>query len=540
MKRRTFIKYNALAAISITPLFADMDTDSTQNSHHHHNMDSMSKHNHNTHHMDMNTHDSHSHIDTSFITLENENLPLLNPKDFPQNLSLQPLPKLINQSKKQGEFHASIEIKEISLPFVKGGQTRFYTYNDTNAKVDSFLAPKIEVYEGDKVKIEVKNSLKEPTTIHWHGLPVPPSQDGNPMDSIAPNSNRIYEFSLPNDCAGTYWYHPHPHYTTSKQVYMGLAGAFVVKSKKDILRDFSESDWFITDLRLDSNAQIPANALSDWLDGREGEFVLINGQYKPNINVDSKQRIRIYNACSARYLNLEIEGADFILIGTDGGYIEQPIKQKQLFLSPASRVEVVIHNDKKGRFKLFGHFYDRDKMMPKNEEKILELAMLNIESQANLSLPRTLRLLPKPQNPKQELTIIMSEDHSKMHDLSTQSKEQIKQNLASMFLINDKTFDMERIDLSVKSGVVHDIIVVNKSHMDHPFHIHGTQFEVVEHNFKGKSEKPSFRALRDTINVRPNESLRLRMVQSFKGMRMFHCHILEHEDLGMMGNLMVE
>lgn len=537
MQRRTFIKYNALAALSITPLFADM-------AHNMHDMDSMSGHHHGTHdsstHTTHSTHASHNApIDTSFITLENENLPLLNPKDLRQNEPLYPLPRLTNTSKKQGQFHASIEVAEAHLPLVKGKQTKFYIYNDTMTKAVSYIAPKIEVYEGDRVKIEVKNSLKEPTTIHWHGLPVPPSQDGNPMDSIPPEGSRIYEFELPNDCAGTYWYHPHPHQATAKQVYMGLAGAFVVKSRDHALKDFSESDWFITDLRLDTNGQIPANSLSDWLDGREGELVLINGQHKPQINAKSKQRIRIYNACSARYLSLEIEGADFMLVGTDGGLIEKPMRQKRLFLSPASRAEVLIHNAKKGSFKLLSHLYDRDKMMSKDEPKILNLATLHINSLPS-ALPSRLRTFPPLPKSAQELHITMSEDHSKMHGLIKQSKEQIRQNLAAMFLLNGKVFGMNDVDLRVQRGVVHDIVVTNKSHMDHPFHIHGTQFEVVEQILNGRSEKTAFRAFRDTINVRPNESLRLRMKQSFKGARMFHCHILEHEDLGMMGNLVVE
>lgn len=531
MQRRTFIKYNTLAAISLMPLFSHNHNHST------HGMDSESNMSSNQHlHMKHN-----SHIDTSFITLENENIELLQSKYLPKQQPLKQLNLLTNQSKQKGEFQASIEIKEETFQIVKGKKTKFYIYNDMNANQSSFLAPKIEVFEGDKVKIVVKNSLKEPTTIHWHGLPVPPSQDGNPMDIISPNESRIYEFKLPIGCAGTYWYHPHPHKTTARQVYMGLAGVFVIKSQDDLLSKYAESDWFITDLRLTANGQIPNNALSDWLDGREGEFVLINGQYNPNIQMDSMQRIRIYNACSARYLNLEIQDASFLLVGTDGGFIEKPIELKQLFLSSASRVEVFIKNSKKGGFKLLSHLYDRDKMMPKNEPKVINLAKVHFESINKVSeLPKKLRTLPVLQNPIQQIEIVMSEDHSKMHGLSTQSKEEIKQNLASMFLINNKVFSMNEIDFRIPLNSVHDIIVTNKSHMDHPFHIHGTQFEVIELVRNNKTTKPKFRALIDTVNVRPNESLRLRMKQNFKGMRMFHCHILEHEDLGMMGNLMVE
>lgn len=540
MKRRTFMKYNAIAAFSLTPLFAEMQHMHGMMNHGSSgsNVDSMNDMN------PMNTGKNHIHhnIDTSFITLENENLPLLQAKDLSKEQALKPLTLLTNQSKKKGEFQASIEIKEKEVQIAKGKQTRFYTYNDVKSKSrQSFLAPKIEVFEGDRVKIFVKNSLKEPTTIHWHGLPVPPSQDGNPADAITPDDSRIYEFKLPNDCAGTYWYHPHPHHATAKQVYMGLAGAFVVKSRNDILQTNKESDWFITDLRLSADGKIPDNALSDWLDGREGEFVLINGQYNPSVDVNSMQRIRIYNACSARYLNLEIQDSSFVIIGTDGGLIEKPIEQKTLFLSPASRVEVLVKNTKKGSFKLINHLYDRDKMMPKDEPKILELASVNFNDINDTSLlPQKLRALPKLQKPEQQLEITMSEDHMKMHGLSMQGKDEIKQNLASMFLINNKVFAMNDIDLRVPANIVHDIVVTNKSHMDHPFHIHGTQFEVIEISSEGNITKPEFRALKDTVNVRPGESLRLRMKHNFKGILMFHCHILEHEDLGMMGNLLVE
>lgn len=132
---------------------------------------------------------------------------------------------------------------------------------------------------------------------------------------------------------------------------MGLAGCFVVKDKKDTLSHLKEKDLMITDLRLDENAQIPHNTLIDWLSGREGEFVLINGQYQPKIKLANNERIRIYNTSAARYLNLRIQGAKFILVGTDGILIEKPIFKDEIFL-PASRVEVLIDAAKDGEFKL--------------------------------------------------------------------------------------------------------------------------------------------------------------------------------------------
>ncbi|MCR2065968.1 multicopper oxidase family protein [Campylobacter helveticus] len=503
MQRRTFLKTSTLALVSTSLSYA------------------MPMHSNHTSHQN-------TPADTSFIHLAPLDLKLLDKKEFPANQALKPLNLLKNESKKKGYFKARIKITEEEIELIKGKKTKFYTYNA------SIPAPKIEVFEGDEVEIIVENHLKEPTTIHWHGLPVPPNQDGNPHDAILPKESRSYHFTLPQNCAGTYWYHPHPHYITSKQVFMGLSGAFVVKAKKDALSHFAEQDFMISDLRLDENAQIPHNNLYDWLNGREGEFVLINGQFEPKITLNN-EKIRLYNCCSARYLRLRIKGAKFLLVGTDGGLLERGVEKEELFLSPASRAEVFILAPK-GEFKLESLYYDRDKMLVKEEKKDLFLASVEIKNPP-LEIPKELRKFKPLDEPKEFKEVILSEDHAKMHGIAKKTQDELKNSLASMFLLNGKIFDMKRVDFSSRVGEVEDWIIINKSHMDHPFHIHGTQFELISSKLNGKVQKAEFRALRDTINVRPKEELRLRMKQDFKGLRMYHCHILEHEDLGMMGNL---
>ncbi|EAI4415557.1 multicopper oxidase family protein [Campylobacter fetus] len=516
MNRRTFLKLNALGLVSFCNAYAN-----------HINHFGM-------HHEMMNVNDSILNIDTSFINFSSNNLKLLDEKYFPQNQNLKALPLLKNESKTKNTFKATLQITQSQLEIVKGKKTKVYTYNGT------IPAPKIEVFEGDNVEILVKNRLSEPTTIHWHGLLVAPEQDGNPHDHILAGEERVYRFNLPMGSAGTYWYHPHPHHIASKQVFMGLAGAFVVKSKQDVLSDLVEKDLMISDLRLDENAQIPNNNLTDWLNGREGEFILINGQYKPKIRLVTNERIRIYNATSARYLRLKIHGANFILVGTDGGLIQKPIYKDEIFLTPASRVEVLIQSSKSGEFKLESLYYNRDKMMVQEEPKTLFLADIILENK-DISIPDKLRELPRLEEPKSFKEIIMSENHSKMMQImNSKDDNEIKAALASMFLMNSKTYDLNRTDLISEVGVVEEWVVNNNSHMDHPFHIHGTQFEVISSKLNNVVSKPEFRALRDTINVRPNEEIRLRMKQDFVGTRMFHCHILEHEDLGMMGNLEVK
>ena len=520
MNRRNFLRFNALGALSLSAIYAMPH----HQDHNHHSM-------HNMHHIPENQ----TNMDTSFIDIV-ENTELLSQDSIPINKDLKALPLLKNTSTKPNTFEATINIKEQNISLAKDKKTRFYTYNGV------IPGPKIEVNEGDKVIIKVINHLDEPTTIHWHGLPVPPEQDGNPHDPIAPHTERVYEFTLPEGSAGTYWYHPHPHFITAKQVARGLAGAFVVKAK-DSLSHLNEQDWFISDVGLDSEAKIRPNTLSDWLNGREGEFVLINGCFKPKINLTDTKRLRIYNATAARYLRLKIEGVDFIVAGSDGGLMQSPIVQEELFLCPASRAEVILKPNKDINIEnamLQSLYYDRDKMMQDtpNQDPI-NLATLNIESKS-IELPKILREIPKLGIPTASKTITMSEDHSQMHGLSKKSTQEIKEALTQMFLMDNKIYDPNRIDLHSSEGAIEEWKIINKSHMDHPFHIHGAQFEIMRSNLKGKIITPKVRSLHDTINLRPDEEITIKIRQDFRGLRMYHCHILEHESLGMMGNLMVE
>lgn len=448
---------------------------------------------------------------------------LLNPEQ-----PLRPLNLLKNESNQKGVFKAVINVEKTKLEIAKGFHTDVFAYNGT------IPAPKIVLNEGDKVQILVKNNLDDPTTVHWHGMIVPYRADGAPMNPIEPGGEYSYEFPVLKGTAGTYWYHPHPLGFTPQQVAMGLAGALVVKSK-DALSHLSEQDWMISDISLDGYGNIPPHSTADWMDGREGSFVLINGQFRPQISIESAQRIRIYNCCAARYLNLAIEGASFILVGTDGGLLEKAREVRTLLIVPAQRVEVIIKSSNSGHFKLTSLFYDRRKMMDMNpDESPLTLATIAY-TKHNISLPKKLRTIPKL-GPTKDLKRIELQERKMNHARMMQMKFE---DMKGLFMINGKTFDPGRFEFTSKVGKVEDWLVKNVADMDHPFHIHGTQFEVIERIVNGETKKPKFRALLDTVNVSPNETVKLRMKHHNPGMWMFHCHILEHEHLGMMSMLRV-
>lgn len=481
----------------------------------------MAQHNRHTHHT------MYDNIEIATATK------LLSPNALPRNLPLAPLTLLTNESQQKNVFRAKLVAKKQQIELVKNQPTEFFSYNG------NIPGPLIIANEGDRIELDFHNQLDEPTTVHCHGLPAPSDQDGNPQDPVLPNQSRVYQFTLPKGCAGTYWYHTHAHGLTASQAYKGLAGAIIVKAADDPLAHLPEQHWLISDLRLDQNAQIPGNDVIDWINGREGQFTLINGQHQPQINLTGQERIRIWNACSAKYLHLAIPNCEFIVVGTDGGLLEKPQPAvTQLLIAPAERYEVVVRIKQTGTSQLQNLPYNRGKMFVPYEPTTQLLAQINLTSSQNVELPHQLRQIDDfgEITAKKEVTFVERQHHH--IDWQQLSEQQTQDILKNMFLVNGKTYDMQRIDLVSNVNEVEEWSIFNISHMDHPFHIHGTQFIVLEHIFEDKSYQP-VKALKDTVNIRPYELVKIKIVQRQKGLRMFHCHILEHENLGMMAQLNV-
>ncbi|WP_053007499.1 multicopper oxidase family protein [Pragia fontium] len=444
---------------------------------------------------------------------------LLPESALPQNLPLPDLKKLINTSSQSNYFSATLTAKPVKLQLTPELNTEFWAYND------QIPGPAIEVFEGDTVEITLKNELPQATTIHWHGLPVPPDQDGNPQDEIAPGASHTYKFTLPEGCAGTYWYHPHGHNTVAEQAFRGLAGVFIVKPKQDPLAHIPVQNWLMSDLKLSSDGQIADNSMMDWMNGREGQFVLINGASKPQITLNQATRARIWNACSGRYLDLALNDADIYVIGTDGGLLLKPHQVKSLLLSPGERAEILIVPRKSTQQNLKALAYNRGKMGNVPEEVTRDLASIVMTQDSLPTLPEQLRALPLLGQP----TAVKKLEYT----------ETMEMGKGMNFLINGKKHDMNRIDLTSKLGEVEEWEIFNNSHMDHNFHIHGTQFTIIDHQLNGQVHQPEYIGHKDTINLKPYERVRIKIAQHHKGLRMYHCHILEHETLGMMGQLNV-
>ena len=452
-------------------------------------------------------------------------------QNLPTGAKLSQPAKLSNNSRAAGSFEAIIEAGVSSYEFVPGLITQVLTYNGSTP------GAMIEVTEGDRVRIDFKNRIPDQvSTIHWHGLDIPADQDGNPTDPVASGSDRAYEFTIPEGSAGSYWYHPHPHGFTSEQVYRGLAAPFIVRSKRDPLSaDLGDTVLFITTISLNADGSIAENTDADRFNGREGDHVLVNGAKQPTLTLPpgSSRRFRIYNATNGRFLRLAVDGHHMTLVGTDGGLLSAPVAGlEELLLAPAERAEIVIDfRAEAGSFTLNSMAYERgwmgrDKPLPTT----LQLMTFELAGEAAAPIPLPLKLrdvevLGKPVSTKR---IAFAETMGMANGAMTMG-----------FLIDGKAFDMARIDLKSRTGDVELWEIANTTDMDHPFHIHGTQFQIVERERNGVKTPSPYLAWKDTVNITSKETVQIKVRHSTSGLRMYHCHILEHEDAGMMGQLEV-
>ena len=452
-------------------------------------------------------------------------------QNLPTGAKLSQPAKLSNNSKSAGSFEAIIEAGVSSYEFVPGLTTQVLTYNGSTP------GAMIEVTEGDRVRIDFKNRIPDQvSTIHWHGLDIPADQDGNPTDPVASGSDRAYEFTIPEGSAGSYWYHPHPHGFTFEQVYRGLAAPFIVRSKRDpLIADLGDTVLFITTISLNTDGSIAENTDADRFNGREGDHVLVNGAKQPTLTLPpgSSRRFRVYNATNGRFLRLAVDGHHMTLVGTDGGLLSAPVANlEELLLAPAERAEIVIDfRAEAGSFTLNSMAYERgwmgrDKPLPTT----LQLMTFELAGEAAAPIPLPLKLrdvevLGKPVSTKR---IAFAETMGMANGAMTMG-----------FLIDGKAFDMARIDLKSRTGDVELWEIANTTDMDHPFHIHGTQFQIVERERNGVKTPSPYLAWKDTVNITSKETVQIKVRHSTPGLRMYHCHILEHEDAGMMGQLEV-
>lgn len=404
-------------------------------------------------------------------------------------------------------------------------------------------APRLETKPGDTVRIHFTNRLSQPTNLHYHGLHITPTGNAdNPFLTISPNERLTYEFTIPpNHPAGTFWYHPHHHGNVAEQVFSGLAGLFIVRGKLDeipAVKAAQEQFLMLKDFDLNANGQItPPNHMALMM-GREGSLITVNGQVNPTLTIASGGllRLRLLNASPSRFYRLALEDHSFYLIATDGGAVATPVELQELLLAPGERAEVLVKGDREPRqYRLLNLPYNRGGMMGNMDEMggmmhhNQDTQVQSVQPLATLTYQGSTNPIPLPEK-LIEVESLPNPDKSRRIELS------MGMGSSMAFLFNGKPFDMERIDADVKLGTVEDweLVNIDPDRMDHPFHMHVNSFQIISRN--GQPEP--YQAWKDTVLVKGGETVRIRIpFRDFIGRTVYHCHILDHEDLGMMGNV---
>lgn len=455
----------------------------------------------------------------------------------------QPLTTVIKSADGLLDFHLEAQDETVSLA---GRQAKLMAYNG------QVPAPRIEARAGDTVQIRFTNWLSQPSNLHYHGLHVSPTGNAdNPFLHVAPGEQIDYSFTLPDaHPAGLFWYHPHHHGHVAEQVAAGLAGLFVVRGELDEIPEVkaaTEEFLVLQDFELDAEGNIlqPHPLWQMW--GREGTVLTVNGQLTPKFTLPDQGlvRLRLLNASPSRIYRLQLEDHPFHLIATDGGALEEPVELPELILAPGERADVLVKGDRPpGEYALLSLPYDRGIGSMTAQMKA---DMDNDPQMAQMSkMMRSLRQLQT--QPQQLATVIYGDRTSsiplpkKLGAIAPLPEAQVQREFVldhgmdiqngAAFLINGKGFDPTRTDISTSLNQVEDWTIINAAGMDHPFHLHVHPFQVLSRNDKA----PPFLAWKDTVMVNAYERVKIRVkFADYPGKTVYHCHILDHEDKGMMG-----
>jgi len=500
------------------------------------------------------------------------------------------------------ELHA--EPGEVSLR--PGTPTRVWRYRGELLRGEpgtletiegSYLGPIIRVRRGQRIRIDLINGLPESTIIHWHGLHVPEAMDGHPRFAIAPGARYVYEFTVDNR-AGSYWFHPHPHGRTGKQVYAGLAGLFLVSDDKEsalaLPRGAHDLPLVIQDRQFDSDNQFVylggdggtaspgrggmggmggmmgggmrggrmmgggMGSMMAGMMGVLGDQILVNGSLQAAHAVDRRAyRLRLLNGSNTRTLKLAwSDRAPLTVIGNDGGLLAAPLRRDYVMLAAAERLDLWVDfsaskpgTERTLRSLAFEGGVDIGGMMGGGGAlrdgaafDVHHFKVGSAEPQAE-RLPQRLSNISAPE-PRRAVNFA----RPKVFEMT----------MAMMaWGINGRGFDMVGAtdQETVKLGTQEIWEFRNEGRgammgmvMPHSMHVHGLQFRVLSRAISGGFARQYDtvsaglvdEGWKDTVLVMPGE--RVRVLLSFEdhpGLFLYHCHMLEHEDSGLMRNYRV-
>ncbi|NOZ50813.1 MAG: multicopper oxidase domain-containing protein [Chloroflexi bacterium] len=463
-----------------------------------------------------------------------------------------------------------------SVPIFSGQATQVWQFQGELLKGDasalqtvpnSYLGPIIRAKKGQQINVHFRSQLPQETIVHWHGLHVSADMDGHPRYAIQENETYEYQFKLRNR-AGTYWYHPHPHGLTGPQVYAGMAGFFLISDEEEQAAGLPSGEFdiplVIQDRIFDDNNQLVyrGNGMMDQMMGFLGDQVFVNGQPDFTLSVATRPyRLRLLNGSNSRIYKLGwSDGTPFTVIGSDGGLLEKPVQRPYITLAPAERVElwvdfadrpvgseIVLQNlpyTAPGGMMGGGMMGGAATTLALGEQYDIMTVRVERQSNERLALPKRLSTIER---------------------IPVQDATQTRSVVLAMtppqgWTLNGRTFEMtgvapeERVRLgsteiwefiNAGGGGGGGMMGGGTGMLPHPIHMHGEQFQVLERQVD-RNGRAAWESLsdgfvdegwKDTVLVMPGERVKIiRRFEDFTGLFLYHCHNLEHEDMGMMRN----
>ena len=433
---------------------------------------------------------------------------------------------------------------------VQSGTTEFFPgrVSTSLGYSGSCLGPSIRIYQGDDVEIAVTNTLKQDTTVHWHGLLIPAELDGGPHQIINPGN--VWRPTLPiRQPAATLFYHSHVHGRTGVQVYSGLAGLLLVTDEAEralaLPSEYGVDDLpvVIQDRQFENGLMVVPQGMMTMMQGRRGNTILANGTPNAKARVPNRLvRLRLVNGSNARTYDLSFsDNRTFHWIASEGGLLDRPMSVRSLTLAPGERAEVLVDfSNGQAVFLKTAPDTNMPMMMgPLVKARNFAKEILGSQGETVLQFDPVGGHGPPGKIPDR----LVERPRADPSKANTRRRFVLNMGMGGMMgggtdsgggmVINGRPFDMNRIDEKVRLGDT-EIWEVSGEMMSHPFHIHGVQFEVLSRN--GGKPGTRDRGARDTVLVREPVELLVHFTQpALQIPFMYHCHILEHEDNGMMG-----
>lgn len=405
-----------------------------------------------------------------------------------------------------------------------GQRVRAWTYNG------SIPGPLIRAQVGNRLIVHFTNELKEPTTIHWHGVRVPIEMDGVPglsQPEVKQGESFTYDVVLRD--ASLFWYHP--HVMSAEQVGYGLYGALLVEDPADGVGVADQLTLVLSDIGFDSTGTLEdseSGGSAGMVFGREGNYVLVNGRTTPTIRAraGAPQRWRLVNAAKSRFFYLDLDGQDFLVIGQDGGFQERATTSNILLITPGERMDVIVtpRGAPGSQLTLRAMLYNRGygSIEYRSVEDVMTIAFTPEPALAKVALPVVTRAIRPPR--AEGATAV-----SMVFTLPPQEGGH------SEFRINGVPY-WKATPFRAALGETQLWTLKNDTDWDHPFHLHGYFFMAV--NEQGVPLAPM--AWKDTVNIPMKTTARVLVTFDERpGTWMLHCHILDHAEGGLMGTVQV-